>query len=85
MPYIVTLDNAGRRDLANLEHSISARVSEAIDRLVNEPRPRGCTKIVGTKLRYRVRAGDYRIIYDVYDQSRSVVVRMIRHRGDAYR
>jgi mRNA interferase RelE/StbE len=85
MPYSVALDTAARRDLAKLEHSVSGRVSEAIDALGNDPRPPGCKKLVGTKLRYRVRVGDYRIIYEVYDESRRVLVKMIRHRSNAYR
>jgi mRNA interferase RelE/StbE len=85
MPYLITLDTAAGRDLANLEASIHIRVSAAIHGLASDPRPRGCKKIVGTKLRYRVRVGNYRIIYDIYDESRRVVLRMIRHRSDAYR
>jgi len=41
--------------------------------------------LAGTKLRYRIRVGDYRIIYEIEDQSRTIIVRLIRHRSDAYR
>ncbi len=85
MPYIVTLETAARRDLANLENAIGSRLFEAIDRLTNNPRPPGCKKIVATKMRYRIRVGSYRIIYEVYDGSRQVSVKMIRHRSEAYR
>ncbi len=85
MPYTIALETAARRDLANLEHSVRDRLSEAITRLANNPRPPGCKKIVATKLRYRIRVGDYRIIYEIYDASRQVSVKMIRHRSEAYR
>ena len=85
MPYTIALETAARRDLANLERSIGDRVSGAIDRLAHDPRPPGCKKIVATKLRYRIRVGSYRIIYEVYDASRQVSVKLIRHRSEAYR
>jgi mRNA interferase RelE/StbE len=85
MPYILGLETAASRDFTKLERSLRARISEAMDGLTSNPRPHGCKKMVGTKRRYRVRIGDYRIIYEIYDESQRVVIKMIRHRGDAYR
>lgn len=49
MPYSTALDTAARRDLANLERFIGGRVSEAVDALANNPRPRGVKKWSGQK------------------------------------
>lgn len=60
------------------------RVREAIDALAVEPRPRGATKLVGTD-DFRVRVGDYRIVYAVEDADRTVLVARIAHRREVYR
>jgi mRNA interferase RelE/StbE len=59
-------------------------VNDAIDGLALEPRPRGSTKLAG-RSDYRVRVGDWRIVYEVDDERRRVVVIRIAHRSDVYR
>ena len=60
------------------------RVTEAIDALARDPRPRGATKLAGRE-DYRIRVGTYRIVYAVDDAHRLVVVARIAHRREAYR
>lgn len=50
-----------------------------------EPRPVGCRKIRGERSLWRVRAGDYRVVYSVDDSKRMVDIVAVRHRADAYR
>jgi mRNA interferase RelE/StbE len=60
------------------------RVIPAIRRLGTEPRPAGCRKLVGSGSRWRLRVGDFRIIYTIDDVERAVEVVAVRHRSKAY-
>jgi mRNA interferase RelE/StbE len=53
--------------------------------LANEPRPTGCRKLVGSENDWRVRVGNYRVIYEISDEVRIVRIQRIRHRKDSYR
>lgn len=57
----------------------------AIDDLANDPRPTGCVKLAGEEALYRVRVGDYRILYQIHDRALLVVVIEIGHRREIYR
>lgn len=59
-------------------------MSDAIDSLAVEPRPHGTTKLAG-RSDYRVRVGDWRVVYEVDDSRRRVVVVRVAHRSDVYR
>ncbi len=56
----------------------------ALDALAVEPRPLGVKKLVGSKSTYRIRVGDYRIIYEINDGTLTVTVVRAAHRKDAY-
>jgi mRNA interferase RelE/StbE len=56
-----------------------------IESLAEDPRPRGALKLTGTASSWRVRVGDWRVLYTIDDNQRVVDVAAIRHRGDAYR
>jgi mRNA interferase RelE/StbE len=73
-----------RKELTTIPKRAAQRIADAIDRLATNPRPPGCKKLVGTKNTYRIRAGDYRIIYDIADERLTVWVIRVRHRKDAY-
>jgi mRNA interferase RelE/StbE len=60
-------------------------VSDAIDRLGENPRPPGCVKFAGESGAWRVRAGAYRILYEVHDDHLVVLVIRIAKRSEAYR
>ena len=85
MQYTVAFTTSARRDLANLDGLTKSRVSEALDRLTQTPRPHDCIKLVGQRDHYRVRVGAYRIVYLVDDRMRSVLVDRIQHRREVYR
>ena len=61
------------------------RIAQVFDVLAEDPRPRGATKLAGYERRYRQRVGDYRIVYEIVDDTRSVLIALIRHRRDVYR
>ena len=56
-----------------------------IEALSTNPRPRGCLKLQGAEALWRIRVGDYRVIYSINDEERIVDISIVRHRGDAYR
>jgi mRNA interferase RelE/StbE len=81
----VYLEHAAEKDLKKLPGEIFQRIIIHIKNLAETPRPSGCRKITGTKNDWRIRVGDYRIIYEVDDHVRVVKVMRIRDRREAYR
>ncbi len=63
---------------------MQARIAAAIEALADEPRPHGVVKLAGRD-DFRIRVGDYRIVYAVDDAERVVLVARIAHRRDVYR
>lgn len=59
------------------------RIETAIDALANDPRPHGCTKLTGANA-YRIRIGDYRVVYTIDDKVSIVDVTNVGHRGSIY-
>lgn len=86
MPYTVEVLRRAEKALrAVADRKLYHRLREAIDALVIEPRPHGCTKLSGAKNIYRVRVGDHRIIYKIEDDRLLVLIADIGHRRDIYR
>ena len=83
--YQVLLERAAERDLSRLPAAIHDRLIAAIRSLAAVPRPPGCRKLTGTNKDWRVRVGDYRIVYEVEDAAGVVRVNRVRHRRDVYR
>ena len=57
----------------------------AIQALAQNPRPPGCRKLTGSKNDWRIRVGDYRVVYEIADEIRVVRVNRVRHRREVYR
>jgi mRNA interferase RelE/StbE len=83
--YRVLLERAAEKDLSRLSSGIHDRVIAAIQALSNNPRPPGCRKLAGSKNDWRIRVGDYRVVYEIADTIRVVRVNRIRHRREVYR
>ena len=83
--YRVLLASSAEKDLRKLSSVIHDRVITAIHGLAANPRPPGCRKLTGSKHDWRIRVGDYRVLYEIADTIRIVRVNRVRHRGDAYR
>jgi mRNA interferase RelE/StbE len=83
--YAVALERAAARFLLRLKDAkLKKRLDDAIEVLSDDPRPPGCRKLAGTSDRYRIRVGDYRIIYRVDDGKVTVLVLVIGHRREVY-
>jgi len=74
------------KEIAALPHQIRDRVIQAIRKLSDDPRPRGARKL-GGEMRgaWRIRVGDYRVLYDIEDDQGLVIVLAVLHRREAYR
>jgi mRNA interferase RelE/StbE len=83
--YKIEILPSGARDLRRLTRRTLIRAQAAIDSLAENPRRRGVKKIEGESATYRLRIGDYRVIYTIDDAGRVVLVQYVRHRREAYR
>ena len=83
--YDVQIARRAARVLASLERHDQQRVRAAIDLLAENPRPPACVAIRGEDSVYRVRVGDYRIVYEVLDDVLIVHVVRVGHRREVYR
>lgn len=85
MAYKVSIEPSAQKALGKLDRRTRVRLIEAIGRLAADPRPPGCRKLAGPRQLYRIRAGDYRVVYQVRDKVLVVVVVRASHRSDVYR
>jgi len=83
--YRVFLERAVEKDLKRLSSEVHDRVIIAIRGLASDPRPPGCRKLAGSKHDWRIRVGDYRVVYEIADEIRIVRVNRVRHRREVYR
>lgn len=84
MSYQVILPGSAKKVLDKLPDQTAGRILEALTGLQENPRPPGCKKLQGTKA-WRIRVGDYRIIYEIHDKVLQVLVISIGNRRDVYR
>ena len=75
---------AAARQLRKLDRSAQRRVQAAIELLADEPRPSGAKKLVGGNGEWRVRTGDYRIVYEIHDNVLVVLLIAVGHRREIY-
>lgn len=85
MPYQIEMAPAARRALGRLGFDVRQKIDHAILALELNPRPSGCVKLTGGLDLWRIRAGDYRIVYQIRDEKLLLLVVRIGHRRDVYR
>jgi mRNA interferase RelE/StbE len=85
MNYDLVFKPRASQELEQLPPVVVKRVRPAIAKLMNDPRPPGCKKLSGSDNAWRLRIGDYRILYEVHDDELLVRVFRISHRKEAYR
>jgi mRNA interferase RelE/StbE len=82
--YRIVIAASAAREFDGLPDYIQLRVRNAIDLLATDPRPRGTVKLRGSTGLFRIRVGDYRVIFRVSDRERLIDINHIRHRREAY-
>jgi mRNA interferase RelE/StbE len=85
MPYRLTIERAAAKALESLDAGAYRRVRAALAGLMAEPRPSGCKKLAGADDLWRIRAGDWRIVYAILDRELVVLVVRAAHRREVYR
>jgi mRNA interferase RelE/StbE len=84
MPYTVSLKRSAEKELDRLPSSTHSRIIEHLLSLKDNPRPSGVKKLHGLE-GYRIRVGDYRILYTIDDATKKIEVVSVAHRKDVYR
>lgn len=84
MTYRVEFTSAAARQVKKLPRPHRDRILDAIEDLAEDPRPHGAKKLVGEQTAWRIRIGDYRVIYDLFDAELSVSIVRAAHRREVY-
>ena len=85
MIYKIVISEIALRELYKLPPKINKQISTQVDTLALNPRPQGCKKLKAEKdILWRIRVGDYRVIYAIEDKIKIVQVRKIGHRKNIY-
>ena len=85
MSYQVLLRPGAERQRRKLDDKTRRRINDALLSLEETPRPPGVVKLRNTESEWRIRVGDYRIIYEIDDDETLIVILRIKHRREAYR
>ena len=83
--YEVLIERTAERELKSLPTNLFDRIVTRIKALAVTPRPSGCHKLAGSKNAWRIRIGDYRVVYEIDDARQRVRIFRVRHRREVYR
>jgi mRNA interferase RelE/StbE len=83
--YKIVFKSSVEKDLRSIPKATISRVFARLEKLKEEPRSRQTVKLSGAEKLYRIRVGDYRVIFEIDDEAGLVIVQYVRHRRDAYR
>jgi len=85
LEYAITFARPARKELESLDRPLVDRILPVIESLTQNPRPAKCKKLSGVQNRWRIRIGDYRVVYQIFDDDKVVDIVAVRHRREAYR
>ena len=83
--YTISFARSARKELEQLPDALADRILTKLETLAKNPRPVGVIKLHGQKNLWRLRVGEFRLVYSIDDFSKAVDVSLIRHRRDVYR
>ena len=82
--YDIVLKSSAREELDALDDGIFRRIDRKILALAETPRPPGCKKLKGYKDHWRIRVGDWRVVYIIDDSAKRIILTRVAHRRDVY-
>ena len=82
--YSVVIKSSAQKELDALDDAVFRRIDRKILALAENPRPAGCKKLKGYKDQWRIRIGDWRVVYFIDDSVRRVSVSRVAHRREVY-
>ena len=85
MAYRIEIKRSARKEMQTLPRRDQRRIAATIEALAEKPRPTGVRKIIGADDLYRLRVGDYRVVYQICDRKLIVIIIRVAHRKDIYR
>ncbi len=85
MRYELIIKPVAEKSLDRVPRALRLRIIEALERLRNNPRPSSVKKLGGEENLWRIRVGDYRVVYEIHDDRLLILVVRIGHRKDIYR
>ncbi|MCR4293393.1 MAG: type II toxin-antitoxin system RelE/ParE family toxin [Candidatus Kuenenia sp.] len=85
MPYELHIERHAEKDLNKLEKSLFIQIATKIKELATNPHPRGSKKITDSQNDWRLRVGDYRVLYEIDKKTKTINIMRIKHRREAYR
>ncbi len=83
--FLIEWRKSTKKDLRRIAATEVNKIVAAVTDLANDPRPHGCTKMQGSDLAYRIRIGDYRVIYEIFEDRLVIEVVRVSHRREVYR
>lgn len=83
--YKIEWKNSAVKELKKVEGKNRSRILQAVGQLSHSPYPDGCKKLKGSLHTYRIRIGDYRVVYEVESKNVVIVIVRVRHRKEAYK
>ncbi len=84
MTYQIIIEKTARKEIQKINQADQILIIQAIKQLTDEPRPTGCKKLKG-RTAWRIRVGDYRVIYEIQDNLLIVTIITVGHRRDVYK
>lgn len=85
MSYSISYVSSAAKTLRKLDNPVARRLLATISQLAEDPRPAGCIQLKGGDGELRIRAGEYRVIYEIYGGELLVLVLRVGHRREVYR
>ena len=82
--YSIEIKKSARKELGALDDALFTRIDRKILALADDPRPAGCKKLRGYKDQWRIRIGDWRVVYFIDDDGKRVTIARVAHRREIY-
>jgi mRNA interferase RelE/StbE len=85
MPYELYVERHAEKDLNKLPPQLFSQITAKIKELVSNPHPQGSIKIKGSQKDWRLRIGDYRVLYEINNTTKTITIMRVKHRREVYR